>query len=67
MTEIEQVGHFIVFRKALSGSTGDKITAGRLELQDAADLAELLIIGQGTAAELGYDTFKHRISSIHRK
>ena len=64
MTEIEQVGDLIIFRKALSGSTGDQIPAGGLQLQDAADLAELLVIGEGASAELGYDTFKHRFSSI---
>ena len=63
VTEIEQIGYLIVFRKTLSGSAGDQITTGGLQLQDAPDLPELLIIGQRAAAELGYDTFKHRFPS----
>ena len=63
VTQIEQIGHLIVFGKALSGRTGDQVTAGGLQLQDAPDLPKLLIIGQRTAAELRYDTFKHRFPS----
>ena len=56
---IEQVCHFIVVLEALSGRTGDEITAGGFQLQDAAHLAELFIIGQRAAAELRHNTFEH--------
>ena len=66
VTEIKQIGHLFVFRKAFAGSAGDQITTGGFQLQDAPDLSELFIIGQRASAELGYDTFKHRFPSNNR-
>jgi hypothetical protein len=63
MAEIEQVGDLLIVGGTLAGSAGDQIPADRLQLQNAADLFELFIAGQRTAAEFGYDTFKHGIPS----
>ena len=59
MAPVQKVGDFIIFPETLAGGTGNQVTAGGLQLQDAPDLPKLLIIGQRTAAEFGHDTFKH--------
>ena len=64
MAEIEKIGDLLIFRGAPAGGAGDQVTAGRLQFENTADLAELFIAGQRAAAEFGYDTFKHGIPSI---
>jgi hypothetical protein len=46
MAEIEKIGDLLILGEALAGGAGDQVTAGGLQLQDAADLAELFIRGQ---------------------
>ena len=64
MAEIEEVGDLLIAGKTFTGGAGYQITAGRLQLQNAADFPELFRVGQRTSAEFGYDTFKHGIPSI---
>ena len=60
---IQQISDFIVFLEAFAGSAGDQVATGGFQLQNAANLAELFIIGQRAAAEFCHDTFKHRATS----
>ena len=60
---IQQISHLIVFLEALARSAGNQVTTGGFQLQNAANLAELFIIGQRAAAEFRHNTFKHRATS----
>ena len=56
---IQQVRHLFIRRPAFAGGAGNQVFPRRLQLQNAAHLVKLFIIGQTAAAEFGDNTFKH--------